>query len=353
MDGDSAEKMTARRVLVTGASGFVGQPLCQALASRGSLVRSATRRIPATEGLEHPRLAEQVPIGNITSTTDWTAALRDVTTVVHLAARVHVMHDRAADPLADFRAVNVEGTRALAEQAVRHGVRRLVFVSSIKVNGESTAVEGAEPSESVARSAFRESDDAQPQDPYAVSKWEAEQALREIAARSNLEVVIVRPPLVYGPHVKGNLLRLMQLIQRGVPLPFRGVRNQRSLISVWNLVDALVQCVKQPQAAGQTYLVSDGRDLSTEQLVRGLAAGLNKDPLLFSIPAGAGRFAARLVGKSAVWDRLFGSLVVDSSKIRRELNWQPPIAPEDGLLQTGQAFLADAQPKPTVPRFLG
>lgn len=340
--------------MITGATGFLGQALCHLLVGRGVSVRAAVRRV--TEGstvIAQSECFENVPIGNITSSTDWTDVLRDVSTVVHLAARVHVMRDHSVDPLAEFRAVNVEGTRALAEQAVRHGVRRLVFVSSIKVNGESTATEGAESSKAIARSAFRESDDAQPQDPYAVSKWEAEQVLHEIAARSDLEVVIVRPPLVYGPHVKGNLLRLMQLIQRGVPLPFRGVRNQRSLISVWNLVDALVQCIEQPRAAGQTYLVSDGCDLSTEQLVRGLAAGLDREPVLFPIPIGAARFAARLVGKSAVLDRLLGSLVVDSSKIRRELNWQPPMAPKEGLLKTGQAFLADAQPKPTAPGFLG
>jgi nucleoside-diphosphate-sugar epimerase len=307
------------KVLVTGAGGFVGRPLCEELRHRGYRVRAAVRA-PG-------RLAadmETAAVGAIDGGTDWTEALRGVEAVIHLAARVHVMKDRAADPLEEFLRVNLYGTENLAQQAARAGVKRFVYVSSVKVNGERTT-------EALS---FTEKDPADPQDPYGVSKWQAEQALRRIASETALEVVIVRPSLVYGPGVKGNFLSLLDAIDRGIPLPLAGARNLRSLVYVGNLADALIACATHPSAAGQTYLISDGEDVSTAELVEKIAGALGRNSRSFHFPPVLLRAAATLLGRAEQMDRLFGSLCVDDKKIREELAWQPRYSLEDGLRAT-------------------
>lgn len=266
--------------------------------------------------------------------------------VVHLAARVHVMHDTVTEPLAEFRKVNVIGTERLAKKAATEGVRRFVFVSSIKVNGEKTSFlnHHAQQISSNPLSmrenlrSFLEDDAPNPQDPYAVSKWEAEQILRQIAQETGMEVVIIRPPLVYGPRVGANFLKLLKLIKKGMPLPFGLIDNQRSLIYVGNLVDAIITSLEHPAAAGQTYLVSDGEDVSTPELIRRIATSLGRPARLLPIPPALLRFAGHLTGKSAQVERLLDSLVIDSSKIRRELGWVPPFTMEQGLAETAQRF---------------
>lgn len=307
------------RFLITGANGFVGRPLCAELFGRGHEVRAAVRSSKVTvDG------AEVVAVGAVDGDTDWTDALQGVEAVIHLAARVHVMKDDAADPLAEFLRVNLQGMENLARQAARAGVKRLVYVSSIKVNGESA--EG--------QREFSESDRPNPRDPYGISKWQAEQALQRIAQDTGLEVVIVRPPLVYGPGVKGNFISLMKAVDKGIPLPLAGANNARSLVYVGNLVDALIACATHPAAAGQTYLVRDGEDVSTAQLVDKIAEALGRSSRSFYFPPGLLRVAAAVLGRAEQADRLFGSLRVSDARLRSELAWIPPYTLEQGLRAT-------------------
>ncbi len=318
------------RILVTGATGFVGRPLCSVLAHQGFSVRAAVRGASTAH-------TECVPIGDISPTTNWDRAVDGIDTIIHLAARVHVMRETAADPLAEFRKVNVQPTLQLAKTAAARGVQRLIFLSSIKVNGEGTI-----------SLPYSESSAPAPQDAYAISKFEAEQGLMDIARSTGLEVVIVRPPLVYGPEVKGNFRRLLSWAHRGLPLPLGGASNRRSLIGVENLVSALIACVREPQAANQTFLVSDNEDLSTADLLRRAAAAMNRPARLFRLPESALAFAAMLAGQKAAYDRLFGSLVIDSSKIRNLLAWFPPVSVDGQLASTAKWFLGEAQsPHPT------
>jgi len=305
--------------LVTGANGFVGAALCAELLHQGHYVRAAVRS--ASSLIEK---AERASVGAIDGKTDWTEALCGVDVVIHLAARVHVMHDESNDPLDEFRRVNVAGTEHLARCAAIAGVKRLVYVSSIKVNGEATS-EGEK---------FSESDVPDPHDPYGISKMEAEQALHRIAQETGLEVVIVRPPLVYGAGVKGNFVQMLRVLDKGIPLPLASVHNRRSLIYVGNLVDALILCATHPAAAGQTYLVSDGEDISSPDLLRQLGAAMGHPARLLPCPQTLLKLAGRLTGKSEQVERLLGSLQVDSGKIRRELNWTPPYTLEQGLRAT-------------------
>ncbi|MDP1592717.1 MAG: SDR family oxidoreductase [Gallionella sp.] len=309
------------KFLVTGASGFVGSALCTELSQRGQPVRAALRS--ANAGLND---CEREVVGAINGETDWSAALCGVSAVIHLAARVHVMQDASADPLSEFRRVNVAGTEHLARQAAAVDVKRFVYVSSIKVNGEAT--QGGEK--------FTEEDMSAPQDPYGISKCEAEQVLHEVAEETGLEVVIVRPPLVYGAGVKGNFAQMLKVLDRGLPLPLATVNNRRSLVYVGNLVDALILCATHPAAVGQTYLVSDGEDVSTSELLRQLGASMGHPARLFACPAVLLRLAGRLTGKAEQIERLLGSLQVDSSKIRRELGWIPPFTLESGLRTTAE-----------------
>jgi len=312
------------RILVTGADGFVGSALCPVLNAAGYFPRRAIRRTPETHG-SHP---ETTPVGDIDGSTDWTQALRGVECVVHLAARTHVLNEAAPDPMNAYRRVNVEGTRNLAKQVAAAGVRRMVFLSSIKVNGESTA---SRP--------FTEDDTPHPEDAYGRTKCEAEQALRAIERESSLEVVILRSPLVYGPGVKGNFLRLLELVARGWPLPLASVHNQRSMVYVGNLADAILACIREPSAAGQTYLVSDGSDISTPDLVSSIARALGVPQRLFPFPPSFLKLGATVIGKRDEARRLLGSLQIDSSRIRRELGWQPPYKMEQGLAETARWFL--------------
>ncbi len=266
---------------------------------------------------------DDVVIGELASNTVWDKAVQGVDAVIHLAARAHIMRDVAGDPLAEYRRVNVTGTRILARAAAAAGVRRLVFLSSVKVNGEHT---GAEP--------YTERDPPRPQDSYGISKWEAEQALLENAAQSPMQTVVLRPPLLYGPRVKGNFLSLMRAIDRGVPLPFASIDNRRSLLYLGNLIDAITLCLDHPAAAGNTYLVADDDGVSTPDLIRGIAAALGKPARLMPFPPSLLRLAGTMTGKAAEAARLVGSLQVDSNRIRRELGWRPRATMAQGLAET-------------------
>ena len=316
--------LKSQTVLVTGANGFVGHSLCVRLLQVGHAVCAAVR---PSANFDVPG-CQSSRIPSIDADTDWAGALAGVTTVIHLAARVHVMHDDAVDPLEAFRRVNVAGTERLALAAVASGVKRLVYVSSIKVNGEATR----------AGNRFAEADRPSPQDPYGVSKDEAEQALHRIAKQSGLEVVIVRPPLVYGAGVKGNFVQMLNVLSKGIPLPLTSIQNHRSLVYVENLVDALITCTTHPAAVGQTYLVSDGQDISTSDLLRELGVGMGQPARLFPCPPRLLEVVGAMVGKSDQVQRLLGSLQVDSGKIRRELNWTPPYSLQQGLQATAEWY---------------
>jgi len=307
------------KILVTGANGFVGSYLCAELRRRNHAVVAAVR----SGHLRRDDL-EQVIIGSIDNTTDWSEALRDVQVVIHLAARVHVMHDSALDSLAEYRRVNVDGTLHLALQAAKAGVRRFIFMSSVKVNGELTTADKP----------FTEENAANPQDAYGVSKFEAEQGLLRIAQQTGMEVVIIRPPLVYGPGVKANFARLLQLIKYRIPLPFGAIYNKRSFVFVGNLVSLILQCMVHPAAANQVFLVSDDCDLSTTELLRECALAMEVKTMLWPVPQRLIEFCAALIGKRDVMQRLCGNLQVDIAKARILLGWTPPVYVADGLKAT-------------------
>jgi len=309
--------------LVTGANGFVGSAVVAALKRKQLAVRGAVRS-SSIEG--------DVTIGDIGPDTNWLPALEGIDTVIHAAARVHVMADTESDPLVAFRRVNVEGTRRLAEQAAQAGVARLIFISSIKVNGEVT---GASKDECP----FSSLSPASPVDAYGQSKWEAEQVLHEVAARTGLEVVIIRPVLVYGPGVKANFQTMMRWLVKGVPLPFGAIHNKRSLVALDNLVDLIVTCIDHPAAANQTFLVSDDKDLSTTELLRRMADSLDKRVCLLPVPAVLLKAGAALLGRRDVALRLLGSLQVDISQTKASLGWTPPLSVDDALKKTAEDFL--------------
>ena len=301
------------KVLVTGANGFVGSALCPRLAELGYEVIPVVRR--------QSNIANEVIVHDAAS---WKAALNGCDSVIHLAARAHVMQDQERNPLQAFRVSNVDTTIELAKRAVEAGVRRFVFMSTIKVNGEETAP----------GCSFSPEDLTEPKDPYAISKWEAEQGLFEIAKKIGLELVIIRPPLVYGTGVKGNLATLIKWVKNGVPLPFGALRNRRSMIGLDNLLSFTVLCAdiaRSQNAKGQVFLVSDGEDVSTAELLRRVAKAYGCKSRMFSVPVDLMRLAARCTGKSSLADRLFGSLVVDDSKARQMLGWLPPSSMDEQL----------------------
>lgn len=310
--------------LVTGANGFVGSSLCVRLTRDGVPVRGAVRSLNSK-----PDGTEALAIGSLSSDTNWTEALKNVEQVVHLAARVHVMTDNSSDPLAEFRRVNVEGTAALARQAAVAGVRRFVFLSSVKVNGEFTEV--GEP--------FSADDIPAPEDPYGVSKYEAEQLLRQIAAETGMEVVIIRPPLVYGPGVKANFESMMRWLARGVPLPLAAVtNNRRSLVALDNLTDLIVTCLNHPAAANQTFLVSDGEDLSTAQLLKRMGAAMGRPARLSYLPPTLLKLGATVLNRPGIYQRLCGSLQLDIVKTIQLLGWTPPLSVDEGLRRAAEGF---------------
>jgi nucleoside-diphosphate-sugar epimerase len=309
------------KILVTGAQGFVGTALCEEL---------QRRRIPFVRAVRQSIRGDEFPVGDLNDVIDWSRGFADCDTVVHLAARVHIMKDEADDPLAAFRKVNVDATLNLAREAARHGIKRFVFVSSVKVNGEETK---GKP--------FTVSDDPAPLDAYGMSKLEAEIALREISRTTGLELVVVRPPLIYGPGVQANFLRLMRMVRLGIPLPFGAVKNRRSLVAITNLVDFLILCSRHPDARGKTFLVSDNHDVSIVELVRMLASAMRKRVILISVPATWLVGAAQVFGKDDVASRLLGSLQVDLEHTKTVLDWQPPISMEAAVDQTVEAFLRD------------
>ncbi len=315
------------RVLVTGATGFVGQAVVSALQQAGESVRKAVRELT-------PGPPDQVAVGDVGDLPDWSAALDGIDAVIHLAARVHVMHETAEDALAANRRINTAATAHLAESAARLGVRRFVYVSSIKVNGE-----GAEPSRAPV---YTEASAPAPLDAYGISKWEAEQRLWEISARTGMEMAIIRPPLVYGAGVKANFLRLIRLADRGIPLPLGRVDNRRSMIYVENLADFIATCAAHPQAANQLFLIDDQEAVSTKSLVTMLARLLGKSAMLIPVPVAWMRLAAQLTGREATISRLVDSLVIDSSKASRLLGWKPPFAFEAGIRRTVTWYRSDA-----------
>ncbi len=316
--------MTAPRIVaVTGANGFVGRALCSEAVARGMTVRGITRS-PCIL----PSGVENVAVGNVDGNTEWEQALAGCDAVIHLAARVHIMHDKSRDPLSEFRRVNTLGSIRLANSAASAGVRRIVNVSSIGVNGPSTEGDLE----------FTDQDVPDPHNPYSVSKWEAEQALQLIQASGAIEVVTVRPPLIYGPGVGGNFLRLLGAVYKGIPLPLGLTRNFRDLLFVGNLVDFLILCCDHAAANGNTYLVSDGTPVSTHALLRGLARALGVPSRLFPVPPFLLQMFGNMTGYNAEFERLLSSLRVDSSKVCRELDWYPPFTLRQGLQATADWY---------------
>jgi nucleoside-diphosphate-sugar epimerase len=301
------------RVLITGANGFIGSQLTPFLNSKGyTLVPTGNFELRSVPGF---KVVESIDLN-----TDWKELLREVDAVVHLAARVHVMQESAGDPLMKFRRVNVEGTESLARQAAEMGVRLFIFMSSIKVNGEET--EGKP---------FQSTDPPNPRDPYAISKLEAEQILRQIESQTNMEVCIIRPPLVHGPGVKGNLATLVRLVRLGIPLPFGAVKNSRSLVGVSNLCSLIARCLTHPASRGATFLVSDGFDISIPYLIRELGRQVGRPTLLFPLPVSALHGLMRFFGKQEGFRRLCSSLQVDMTLTCQSLEWAPPVPLQEGL----------------------
>lgn len=314
------------KVLVTGVTGFIGGAfLAKTSADCHFSLRAALRtNVPLpTPGIECVR------VQGLTATADWSKALQGCDAVVHAAARVHIMHDASSDPLAAFRMINVQGTLKLARQAAAARVKRFIFISSIKVNGESTP----------SGHSFTADDPPAPLDPYGVSKYEAENVLREVMKKTGMEVVIVRPPLVYGPGVKANFFKLLQLIDKRVPLPLGSVNNRRSMVSLTNLVSAITLCIEHPKAGGETFLVSDGEDLSTPELINKLASAMGRKALLLPIPPTLLKNMFSLAGKGAECKRLTDSLCVDSSKLHNILDWRPPATVDQGIQETVDWYL--------------
>jgi len=311
------------KVLVTGASGFVGKALREQLLSRGCSVNVAVR----SPGVFDPS-PETFLVGAIGAATDWAAALKSVEVVVHLAARVHVMNESESDSAALYHQVNTMGTIKLMHDAARAGVKRFIFISTAKVNGEVT----------VAGVPFSEADSPNPSDAYSSSKYEAELALSKFSNEQGMQFVIIRPPLVYGPGVKGNFATLLRAVRRGLPLPLGAVNNRRSLVGLNNLVDFIITCARHPLAANQTFLVSDGADVSTPNLVRAIAHATGRPTRLISVPVRMVACLSSLLDKRAAVDRLCGNFQLDITKAEKLLNWVPTYTLEEGLRHACEEF---------------
>lgn len=309
-----------QKILITGASGFLGKEICSTLRVRGIPFVAAVRANPKQN---------QVEVGDLTSTTNWSDSLPGCDVVIHLAARVHVMADNACGTLSAYRSVNVDATINLARQAVEHGVKRFVFVSSVKVNGASTSDKP-----------FSALDRPAPADPYGQSKFEAECALRKLSDETGLELIIIRPPLIYGPGVRANFLKLMQLVKLGVPLPFGNIRNRRSLVALDNVIDLLILCAYHPNAVGKTFMVSDDEDVSLPSLIALIARSMDKRPLILPVPANLVLSCAQLLGKAENASRLFGSLQVDITDTKACLDWRPVENVEMAVKKAVSHFIA-------------
>ncbi len=317
------------KILITGITGFVGKAVCKRLRQdKDHMLTGSTRTKDLGSGPERVPLYHIPEIG---PNTDWTQAVSGADVVIHLAARVHIMKDRATNPLAEFRKVNTEGTIKLAKQAAVAGVKRFIFISTVKVAGERSPEGG-----------FTETETPKPEDAYGISKWEAEQALTNLSKTAKMDIVILRPPLVYGPGVKGNFSSLMSAIKKGLPLPLGAIQNHRSLLFVDNLADAIAVAVTHPGAANQTFFISDKETISTPDLIRKTAAALGRKPRLINLPIGLLRFAGALTGKTGAVQRLIGSLTVNTDLIQTQLEWQPPFSIETGLKNTADWFKSNA-----------
>jgi len=312
------------RLLITGATGFIGRNLCKQAVSDGWDVRPATRDTEIVGG---------VKVGDLSVNTDWSVALKNVDIVIHLAARVQIMDDTANNPLEEYRRINTDATLALAKQAEKSGVKRFIYLSTIKVNGEST----------LPGFRFKPDDEFIPTEPYALSKYETEQGLLKIARESQMEIVIIRPPLVYGPEVKANFLSMMKWLHKRIPLPFGAIHNKRSFVALDNLVDLILTCIDHPAAVNQVFLVSDGEDLSTTELLNRVSAALDKKPRLLPVNQQLLEFVLVLLGKKEMAKRLFGSLQIDISKTKEMLNWSPPVSVDQQLQKTAQHFLESSR----------
>jgi len=309
-------------VVITGANGFVGTEVCNKLAQSSYRVLRVVRETKGTS-------PDEMAVGDIGPDTYWKSILEKTDVVVHLAARVHVMHAEDLTQIKNYREVNFSGTMALARQSADAGVKRFIFISSIKVNGESTVI--GRP--------FTADDEPAPLDPYGASKAETEQALLRLSESTGLEVVIIRPVLVYGPGVRANFQSLMELVDMGIPLPLGNIHNKRSLVALDNLVDLIITCIEHPEAVNQVFLVSDGEDLSTSDLLQRVGTALGRPARLIDVPASLIKIAAKLTGKSNVSQRLLGSLQVDITKTQDILDWSPPVSVNEALKKTAQSFL--------------
>ncbi|MCF6250293.1 MAG: SDR family oxidoreductase [Methylococcaceae bacterium] len=313
------------KILITGATGFVGKRLCNELQNDNHEVYVAIRK--KTESVVEK--IYQFEIGDLSAEIDWSKVLQGVEVVVHTAARVHIMNDSVVDPITEFRRVNTAATLTLARQAATSGVKRFIFISSIKVNGEMTKPNHP----------FQPDDAFIPVDPYALSKYEAEQGLLKVAEETRMELVIIRPPLVYGAGVRANFASMMKWIKIGIPLPLGAVRNQRSFVALDNLVSFIIHCIDHPKAANEIFLISDGEDVSTTELLRKVAKVFGQKAFLLPVPITWMRLVATLMGKSDVTNRLFGSLQVDSSKVYELLGWKQVITMDEQLKKTADAYL--------------
>tara|TARA_A100001015_G_scaffold317195_1_gene433474 strand:- start:617 stop:1588 length:972 start_codon:yes stop_codon:yes gene_type:complete len=318
-----------KKILITGASGFIGRFLCKTLSTSGRSFRGAVRSI---DSFSIDTKANYVSIGDINSKTNWKHALVNIDCIIHCAGRAHVMNEKKKNNLEIYRSINVHGTKQLAEQAAKAGVKRLIFLSSVKVIGEDSDNRYGDISPNKQKKyIFTPNDVPNPEDLYSVSKFEAETILWETAAITGLEVVVVRIPLVYGYGVKGNLMRLMKLINSGIPLPFSLIDNKRSLIGIDNLVDLLICCIDHPNAKEKTFLASDGEDLSTPELIKLIASSMGKKANLFPFPISMLKFLGSVFGKREEINRLVGSLRIDNSYTKEILNWIPPVSVEEGI----------------------
>jgi nucleoside-diphosphate-sugar epimerase len=318
-----------KKILVTGASGFIGNFVCKNLLRLGRSVSASVRTddlIPLNTNIKY------FSVGEINNRTNWKEALIDTNCVIHCAGRTHFMNKINANEIKNFNSVNVDGVKQLAEQAAKAGVEKLIFLSSIKVNGENTFNKNNKVHlNQKNKYLFTTNDIANPKDAYAASKLKAENILWEISSKTNLEIVVVRLPLVYGCGVKGNLARLIKLIKFGIPLPLSNVQNKRSMLGIENLVDLLIRCIDYPNANGKTFLASDGEDLSTPELIKLIASSMKKKANLFPIPLFLHKFLGSIFGKSEEINRLTGSLRVDNSYTKEILNWSPPLSVEEGI----------------------